>query len=1043
MSAKRLMILAFIIIWSFPLRAQFGKNKVQYDTFDWKYIQSNHFDIYYHDDNYKIAESAAREAEQAYTSIRNLLNWPLQKRYAIILYNSHKAFQQTNTYSGDVSEGTGGFTELFKNRIVLPFEGSYRDFRHVIHHEMVHAVMNDMYFGGSIQSIISGAVTLDLPLWLAEGTAEYESLRWDTQADMFMRDFAFNGQFPPMWALDGYYAYKGGQSIIRFIHETYGMEKLTDFYGSLKATHSVPRSIKRIFNMSEEDFTAEWHKYIQKTYWPDIDFAEDILNISVRLTDHNELGNYQNIAPALSPDGSRIAFLSDRNGYADIFTMRAEDGKDVKKIVSGQRKAKLEELKWLSPGISWSPDSKKIVFAAKSGPSDALVVVDVKTKKQTFYPIEELNGIYSTDWHPRENIIVFSGNNGCQNDIYTYHLDTKTLTNLTRDHTSSVNPIWAPDGKSILYINEKRRSLPLQSFRHPYQNDVWRITYPEGVKEAVTQTDWDEDYAICAPDGKTIIYTSDENGIFNVWIKPETAEPYAVTNILGGVFHLDISRDGGTMVLTAFQNGGWDIYRINEPLSLSPRDLNITEFRKHHYTIETAEPLAYKSAPDQSVSVKKTMPATVSDMEKPERQGEYSKFIFIPHHRQDAFTEGDSVALDSALILTETGDYKVHEYKTRFSLDLVDSQVGYSTFYGIQGQTVFLFSDMMGDHQIGIGTELYIDLKNSDYSISYAYLKNRLNFAATYYNDSNHYYTYYLTDYGYAIRFTRYRNYGLMAGISYPFDRYRRLEYTQTLSTISREVMDIYESYEDFDHSFRSTVSTLAYVKDNVLWSYTAPMDGTRWRVQFDFSPNINTDTPAFNTLSLDFRKYWKFNFDYHIGFRLTSGYSWGRNPQTFLIGGVDNWLNYRYNTNAPIFGTSSRNFSDDMTLYYFSRFVTPVRGTPYFAKYGDKFTVVNAELRFPFLEYAKFRFPLPLNLWQIRGVLFMDAGTAWYDDLTLIQNPDLWPFNNKFQDLIASTGTGIRIYLGYFLLRVDMAWEYDGNGFSKPRYLFSLGGDF
>ncbi|HAE87211.1 TPA: hypothetical protein DCG86_04220, partial [Candidatus Marinimicrobia bacterium] len=159
--------------------------------------------------------------------------------------------------------------------------------------------------------------------------------------------------------------------------------------------------------------------------------------------------------------------------------------------------------------------------------------------------------------------------------------------------------------------------------------------------------------------------------------------------------------------------------------------------------------------------------------------------------------------------------------------------------------------------------------------------------------------------------------------------------------------------------------------------------------------------------------------------------------------GGVDNWLNYRYNANAPIFGSSSENFSDDMTLYYFSRFVTPVRGTPYFAKYGDKFTVVNAEFRFPFLEYAKFRFPLPVNLWQIRGVLFMDAGTAWYDDLTLIKDPDLWPFNNTFQDLIASTGTGIRIYLGYFLLRIDMAWEYDGNGFSKPRYLFSLGGDF
>ena len=1044
MFRKSILLILLFLITAFPLQAQFGKNKVQYDNFKWKYIQSNHFDIFYHDENYIIAEYAAREAEEAYKSIRNLLNWPLQKRYSIILYNSHGKFQQTNTYWGEISEGVGGFTELFKNRIVLPFEGTYRDFRHVIHHEMVHAVMNDMYFGGSVQSIISGSVTLNIPLWLAEGTAEYESLRWDTQADMFMRDFAFNGQFPPMWALSGYYAYKGGQSIIRFIHETYGMEKLTDFYGSLKATHSVSRSIRRIFNMSEEDFTKEWHKYIQKTFWPDINFADDILNISVRLTDHKKLNNYQNIAPSLSPDGSLIAFMSDRKGYADIFTMRTEDGKDVKKIVSGQRKADLEELKWLSPGISWSPDSKKIVFAAKSGAHDALVVVNVKTKKQTFYKIPELNGIYSTDWHPKKDIIVFSGNDGKQSDVYTYNLKTKELSKLTDDPYGAKNPKWNTDGNSVLYTSERTRSLSLQSFRHPYQSDIWRVSYPQGEKTAVTSSDWDEDYAISAPDGKTVIYTSDQNGILNIWVHPEDQEPYAITNILGGVFHLDIARNGETLVLTAFQNGGWDIYRINAPLNLPSLDLDFTEFRKTHYTIETSEAAAF-IPPSQKKDEKdqQALPGTISEIERPERQSEYSKFVFIPRHRQDTFSDADTIALDSTVFLTETGDYIENDYKTRFSLDFVDSQVGYSTFYGIQGQTVFLFSDVLGDHQIAVGTELYIDLKNSDYSLTYAYLKNRLNLAMTYYNDSNHYYTYYLTEFGYAIRFTRYRNYGFDLGASYPLDRYRRLEYSQNFSVISREVMDMYEVYEGFDHSFRNAISSLAYVKDNVLWSYTAPMDGTRWRLQFDFAPEFNNDSPAFNSLTLDLRKYWKFNFDYHIGLRLNSGFSWGRDPQTFLVGGVDNWLNYRYNSDAPIFGTSDKNFSEDMSMYYFSRFITPVRGTPYFSRYGNKFAVMNAELRFPFLEYAKFRFPLPVNLWQIRGVFFVDAGTAWYDDLQLISNPDIWPFNNPFQDLIASTGTGIRIYLGYFLLRMDVAWEYNGTGFSKPRYLFSLGGDF
>ena len=85
-----------------------------------------------------------------------------------MVYNSHNDFQQTNVISEYLEEGIGGVTELFKNRMVIPFEGNYRMYRHVIHHEMVHAVLNDMFYGGSIQSIISNNIRLQLPMWFNE-----------------------------------------------------------------------------------------------------------------------------------------------------------------------------------------------------------------------------------------------------------------------------------------------------------------------------------------------------------------------------------------------------------------------------------------------------------------------------------------------------------------------------------------------------------------------------------------------------------------------------------------------------------------------------------------------------------------------------------------------------------------------------------------------------------------------------------------------------------------------------------------------------------
>ena len=106
----------------------------------------------------------------------------------LIVYNSHNDFQQTNVIDEYMEEGIGGVTELFKNRVVVPFEGDYKKFRHVIHHELVHAVMNDMFYGGSIQSIISNNISLQLPLWFNEGWRNTRRSSWDTNSDMFLRD---------------------------------------------------------------------------------------------------------------------------------------------------------------------------------------------------------------------------------------------------------------------------------------------------------------------------------------------------------------------------------------------------------------------------------------------------------------------------------------------------------------------------------------------------------------------------------------------------------------------------------------------------------------------------------------------------------------------------------------------------------------------------------------------------------------------------------------------------------------------------------------
>lgn len=130
---------------------RYGKNKVHYEDRDWSFIQSRHFTVYYYGDP-SLADFTARAAEEAFESMADLFRFEPEKRIAMIVYPNHAEFAVTNAVNlPTYSEGIGGVTELYKNRIAIPFAGDYRDFRRVIHHELVHAVINEVYYGGSVR----------------------------------------------------------------------------------------------------------------------------------------------------------------------------------------------------------------------------------------------------------------------------------------------------------------------------------------------------------------------------------------------------------------------------------------------------------------------------------------------------------------------------------------------------------------------------------------------------------------------------------------------------------------------------------------------------------------------------------------------------------------------------------------------------------------------------------------------------------------------------------------------------------------------------
>ncbi len=1047
------LILCGAVVHGSAQNSVFGKNKVQYKDFHWQYIQTDHFDIYFSQDGYDIAQYAAYASEAAYTSIKNLLRYEINNRISFVVYNSHNEFQQTNVISEFLEEGIGGVTELFKNRIVIPFEGNYGQFRHVIHHELVHGVLNDMFYGGTIQSLISSKAPVQLPLWMNEGIAEYSALKWDNNSDMFLRDATVHNYLPPIPRLGGYFAYRGGQSVWYYIANKYGEQKISEIFNSIKKARSIEKGFSNSIGMTVKELSERWQKEQKVYYWPDVAKREEPADFSYkRLTNHTKDDNFYNTSPAISPQGDKIAFLSDRNDYFDVYIMSAMDGEILDKAVSGQRTNDFEELHLLTPRITWSPDGKKIALAVKSGEHDAIIMVDVESGEKEKIEFE-LDGIFSVDWSKDGNLLTFVGVKTPQSDIYVYNIATKELKNLTNDIFSDTDPVFSWDNKTIYFASDRggntSPSLMPANFKiwnYDFgQSDLYSLEISTGIISRITkQPNGSKSSPVLSPDGKKILYVSDINGINNLYVQSlESGKFYPITNSISGMYQLSLSRDGSKLVFSSLNEAGFDIYLMLRPLErkLNVTSLEPTEYYKVKYNLpREVRPKEVVSVIPVSdtiavynnvVVIADTVEAeTVYD---PGTKPDLSSFIFSTDAMHDTTNVTPPILqVDISDNQDSEGNYIPRRYKLNFSPDLVYGAAGYSSFYGLEGNTIIAFSDMLGDHQIIFQTNLLIDLKNSDYGLSYYYLPGRIDWGFQAFHNAK----FLLLDnqnFYYSMLY-RFRTWGAGLMASYPIDRFNRIDGSLMWLNLSRENLDMPSE----PSQKRSLIlPLLSYVRDNSLWqgAWFGPNNGSRFNFTFYGTPKLGDEGLDIQTFTADYRSYIRLSKEFILAYRLSGGTSTGANKQNFFIGGTEGWINPELQGNEiPI-----KNVED----FAFLTPVLPLRGFRYAQQIGTHFAVANMEFRFPLLKYLIFG-AVPIGFADILGAAFIDVGSAWSDSKSWkMWGNDPYSGESIFNDLLVGTGLGTRLFFLGIPLRIDIAWRFRYSSFSEPFYYFSFGADF
>ncbi len=1008
------LILPFIPVLAFalapPVDAQyFGRNTVQWDRLKFEVLKTDHFDVYYYPEEKLAAEQVGRMAERWYARLSTLLRHQMKERQPVILYASNSHFQQTNTLGGAPGEGTGGVTEAFKRRVVLPVGASLAETDHVLGHELVHAFQYSMTGQGKI-SDSNYPTALRMPLWFIEGMAEYLSVGpVDPHTAMWLRDAARREKgLPTIRQLDNsakYFPYRYGQALWAYIASRYGDDVFARMLRGIRPnSNDAEDVIKGVLHVDPVALSKDWHAAIRADYAAAATGKKDADSYGAALVTEKKQGGRLNVGPVLSPDGDHLAFLSERDLFSvELFLQDTKTGNVTKQLSRTVVDPHLESIQFINSAGSFDHSGQRFALGGLVKGRAALVVMDAKKGgKPLEIPFPGLGEIDTPSFAPDGKRIVFSALKDGFSDLFVYDLETKALRRLTEDAFADLQPVWSPDGHRIAFVTD-RFSTNLGTL----EAGNYRLALVDVDSAAITPVATFEKGKNINPqwtkDGKGLYFVSDHTGISNVYrLDVASRDVFQLTDLISGVSGitalspaLTVAADTGRIAYSVYDEDRYEIYAIDD-----------------------LEKLA-----GWRVLVEAPRTAAV-----------------IPGGKDEGkLVEAQKDALKG---LADASTFSHKPYKAKFGLDYIGQPYlsggadQYGAFFG--GGISMSFSDMLGNHSLG--TVLQVDrtagYTNAGGIVSYVNKSRRFNWGlqvdripyitggfSNGYSTVNGQQTYVEQTVLY-----QQTDSGITAQGFYPIDSTLRIEVGSGLRNIGfktrvltagyslntgQQILDDRQSQSD--PGVNLWQGTVGLVKDSSVFGATSPIMGQRFRL--DASPTLGTI--RYTGITADLRRYLMPIRPVTIAARVMHYGRYGsgsEDPRLYPL-----FLGYPelvrgYDTGS--FSASECGVQSNGSCPVFDRML------------GSRLLVGNLEVRAPLLGlFGKRNLygPIPVEIGA-----FFDAGVAWDS----ASKPALFGGDRA---LNKSTGATARVNVfGIAVVQVDWVKPLDRPG-KKPFFEFNL----